>query len=138
MTFFKGLEMKKTLFIIAIAVGLLIVSGCQSKPSGKLSIGNRKITIITEPAGAVVKQINILGQPSTQLGVSPIMDQPVVVITQITRMKNMPFTETQQLMKAAGGNVMVRIEKDGYHTYNGVLATKKGETVTHNVTLQEK
>jgi len=53
-------------------------------------------------------------------------------------MKNMPFPETQQLMKAAGGNVMVRIEKDGYQTYNGVLSTTAGNTATHNITLQTK
>lgn len=130
--------MKKTLFIVVLAACLFFAFGCQSKPSGKFNIANRKITINTEPQGAQVKQINVLGQPSTQLGVTPIVEQPVVVITEITRMKNMPFNETQQLMKAAGGNVMVRIEKEGYHPYNGVLATTDGQTHTHKITLQSK
>jgi hypothetical protein len=133
-----GADMKNSMFIITVIASLCFVFGCQSKPSGKFNIRNRKITIVTEPEGATVNQTNILGQPSTKLGVSPIVDQPVVVITEITKMKNMPYSETQQLMKAAGGNVLVRIEKEGYLTYNGVLETKAGETVAHKITLQSK
>jgi len=130
--------MKTNLFIVSVVVAILFFCGCQSKPSGKFDIANRRISIITEPQGAMVKQKHVLGQPSTNLGVTPIIDQPIVVITRITKMNNMPYVNTQQLMKASGGNVMVHIEKDGYHPYNGVLETKAGETLTHKITLQGK
>ncbi|MBW8016120.1 MAG: hypothetical protein FVQ82_08035 [Planctomycetes bacterium] len=128
--------MKKRLFIVTLAAVLLFVCGCQSNPRGSCKMESRRITIITEPEGAKVIQKQVLGQASSHLGTTPITDQPVVVITSV-KMKNMPYHRAQELMRATG-NVMVRIEKDGYKPYNGILSTKVGQTATHKITLQKK
>lgn len=130
--------MKKTLFIVALATGLVFVCGCQSNSRWKYNykFQTRKITIITDPVGGTVTCKNFC-QPSTYLGITPIKDQPVVVIT-TAKMKNLSYKQTEQLMKATGGDVLVRIEKEGYIPYEGYLSTDAKKTLSHNITLQRK
>lgn len=120
--------------LIAISVCLWFVSGCEAPPKGSFSLQKRQITIITEPEGATVIQLHPLRQPSTNLGITPIEDQAVIVVAAITRMKNMPYKETQELMKLVG-NVAVKIEKEGYEPYFGTLKTEVGQTTIHRINL---
>lgn len=113
----------------------LVLSGCSSTPKGHFNIDTRRVTILTEPEGATVTQINPFNQPSTNLGASPINDRSVMVVSRITKMQNMPYYETKRLMEQVN-NVVVRIEKDGYKTYHGTLKTEPGETTVHNIKLQ--
>ena len=129
--------MRCILFIITIVGIAALFMGCESKPQGNFSMENRRVTIITEPAGAAVTQLRPLNQPSMKLGTTPVKDHTVTIISKITRMKNMPLGPTQELMKHVG-NVVVRIEKDGYEPHYATLKTERGQTVAHEIKLQAK
>ena len=126
--------MRQITLLILISSCLSLASGCKSSPKGSFSLERRQITIITEPEGATVIQTHPLGQPSTSLGTSPLEDQPVAVIGRITAMKNMPYHATQDLIKRVG-NVIVKIDKDGYEPYTGTLRTEAGKTTIHRIRL---
>lgn len=129
--------MKKAI-VVLVGIGCLwLCCGCASNPKCNFNIERRTITIITEPEGANVVQIKPLGQPSTTLGKTPIQDQPVVVIREITKLQNMPYRETETLYKNVGA-VNVVIQKDGYVPYKGYLKTEPDKTTTHRITLQQK
>ena len=119
--------------IIVVSACLWLVSGCNSSPKGNFDLERRQISIITEPEGATVTQTHPLGQASTDLGTTPIEDQPVAVIARIT-MENMPYRETQDLIRRVG-NVIVKIEKAGYEQHLGMLRTEAGKTTVHRIRL---
>ncbi len=125
-----------SLFIIALLLGG--VSGCSSfkKPKGNFGLAPRRITIVTEPEGADVIQLQPLGQSSIKLGSTPINDLTVSVITNI-KLKNMPFKETQELQKHAN-NAVVKITKEGYQPYLATIPTTANETSTIKIKLIEK
>ena len=124
--------MKASLFII---VGIAVLfGGCSTNPKCDFNITTRRVTILTEPEGAAVTQINPFGQPSTSLGLSPINDRSVVVVSEVTKMKNMSYSASKRLMEQVN-NVVVRIEKDGYKPYFGTLKTEPAETAVHNIKL---
>ena len=114
------------------------ISGCNSmgKPKANFKLAQHRVTLNTQPEGADVVQRRPLGQSSSKLGKTPIMDLSVSVITDI-KFKNMPFSETQQLMKHSG-NVVVTITKEGYEPYHGTLRTNPSEATVHNIVLQPK
>lgn len=126
--------MKKTaaLLILLAFSGI----GCNNSPQGKFKIAPRRVTILTEPAGAKVTQINPLNQPATYLGTTPLEARSVTVVTQLT-FKHMPYHETQRLLEQVN-NVVVRIEKDGFEPYYGTLKTDPKETVVHTIQLISK
>ena len=126
--------MKQIKVFIVVFTCLWLVSGCKTSPKGSFSLERRQISIITEPEGATVTQTHPLGQASTDLGTSPIEDQPVAVIARITAMKNMPYHETQDLIRRVG-NVIVKIERDGYEPYLGTLRAEAGKTTIHRIKL---
>ena len=127
--------MKASLFIVVSIA--FIFGGCSTNPKCDFNIATRRVTILTEPGGAAVTQINPFGQPSTSLGLSPINDRSVVVVSKVTKIKNMSYSASKRLMEQVN-NVVVRIEKDGYKPYFGTLKTEPDETVVHNIKLQPK
>lgn len=127
--------MKTALWMMVILAFSL--SGCSSTPKAAFDVDARRVTIITEPEGASVIQINPFSQTPTSLGQTPITDRSVMVVSKITKMKNLPYHETKNLMEQVG-NVVVRIEKDGYETYTGTLKTSPTETVVHTIQLHTK
>lgn len=126
--------MKQFGLIIALCVCLWLVSGCETGGKANFNIQQRRITIITEPEGAAVTQLNPLGQRPTDLGITPVEEQPVIVVTEVSKMKNMPYKAAEDWMRRVG-NVVVSIKKDGYQPYRGTLKTQAQETVTHRITL---
>ena len=114
----------------------LTLIGCASSQRAQCEIEKRYITITTEPEGATVMQINPTGQPITNLGMTPIIEQPVIVVTDIVEMKNLPESESLDMMRRSNGGVSVVIRKDGYQQYNGVLKTDKDKTMMHKITLK--
>ena len=123
----------KTLLLVMIATTLL--GGCSSNPKFSFDIETRCVTILTDPEGAAVTQINPVGAPSSKLGTTPLKDRSVMIVSKITKAKNLSYGTTKALMEQVG-NVVVRIEKDGYETYNGTLKTDPEETIVHSITLQ--
>jgi hypothetical protein len=126
---------KRTVYIAAIVALTALATGCKSTPKANCTMVTRKVTITTEPPGATVYQIRIPDRATTKLGTSPVTDTPVMVITSF-KMENMPPDKAEDIMRAAGGNLFVRIQKEGYQTYEGILSTKAGQTAAHNIKLQ--
>ncbi len=122
-----------TIILLAVIWG---VGGCNSNPSGKFNLYNRRITILTEPAGASVTQLRPFDQPSMNLGKTPLEDQSVSVLYDL-QVKNMSFGYYQNTMRHVG-NVVVRIEKDGYEPYFGTLRVAEDETIVHEIKLIQK
>ena len=120
---------------LLLTLTLSAISGC-NKPGGKFNLVPRRITIHTQPDGAEVTQLRPLGQASSSLGKTPINDLSVSVITNF-KMKNIPFSEAQNLIRH-DGNVVVAIKKEGYETYHGTLKTEPNETVVHDIELQPR
>ena len=129
------MEQKKIMTVVFLLIGLGL-AGCSGAPRGKFNLRNRRITILTEPAGASVIQLRPFCQPAMNLGKTPLKDQSVSVVYDLT-VKNMSFNDYQRTMQHVG-NVVVRIDKDGYEPYYGALRVEEDETVIHEITLQEK
>ncbi len=124
---------------LGIIVSVLVFCfslGCSSNPQFNTKHETHHITVITEPAGAKVIQGHPVGQPSTLLGTSPVVDQPVVIISQVS-MKNVNYTLMNDLKRRVG-HVMVTISKEGYETYRGALKTTSEKTAEHKITLVPK
>lgn len=119
---------------LGTCVILGILTGCNSNPKFNFNIERRYVTIHTEPEGADVYLVKQPCYSTSLLGTSPVEDQPVIVISEIKKVKNMPYQQTESLLKSVD-NVVVRIQKDGYETYNGILKTSPDETLTHTIKL---
>lgn len=125
--------MKRTLLYTLLCTFVIIVAGCQSNL--KYETEMRKVTIKTDPYNAKVYQINPIDKHIVFLGYSPVKDQPVNVINNFTGAEGKDkydFLTTQLEM------VNVKIEKDGYKTYIGNLATDKKDTLSHRVELEKQ
>ena len=129
-----GMGMRTFLLLTIVST---LLCGCSSGPKFSFDIETRRVTILTDPEGATVTQINPVGAPSSKLGTSPLRDRSVMIVSRITKAKNLSYGTTKALMEQVG-NVVVRIEKDGYETYNGTLKTDPKETIKHSIALQPK
>ena len=124
-----------SIFVVALLFGSLLGCSSLNKPKGSFDLAPRRITIHTEPEGAEVIQLRPLGLPSIKLGNTPFNDLPVTVITNM-KYKNIPFNETQKLLKHVN-NVVVKITKDGYEPYTTTIPTTADKTVVIDVKLIE-
>lgn len=138
LAFKEGLFMKRIIMIAVVAGSLGLLGGCESKNkwSYHYDIERRYVTIVTEPEGAIVQQIDFNGA-TTVLGTSPIIEQPVVVISKIKKMDNMPYAQSMEMMRRVG-TVYVTIQKEGFQPYQGFLRTEPDKLQSHKITLQAK
>ena len=127
--------MKKHKNLAALFV-MGFLCGCSMAPKGHFDLSQRRVTIRTEPTAARVTQLRPLKQASLDLGVTPLVNRSVSVLTNI-KMKNMPFNETQKLFEHRN-NLVVLIEKDGYEPYRATLATRPNEIIEHSINLTPK
>ena len=125
---------KLKIFTTVSIIGLLY--SCSTTPGGRFDLSQRWVTIRTEPTAAKVTQLRPLKQAPLELGVTPLVNRSVSILTNI-RMKNMPFKEAQELIDHVN-NLVVRIEKDGYEPYRATLATKSDETTEYSIKLAPK
>ena len=118
---------------IAAVMCALALVGCASKNKQSYKVSGRVITLRTEPAGARVTQIAApMGDP-VKLGTTPLVNQPVMVMTSMKGTFSSP--QAGQLMSQM--NVAhVRIEKDGYQPYEGNLATDPKRVTEHVIKLE--
>lgn len=114
----------------------LLLAGCCAAPSLDFVLEPRDVTIITEPSGAAVEQLQPLEQPSVTLGTTPLEGITVSVMNHVS-MANLATPKTQELLRYAG-TVVVRISKPGYQTFEGALRTDARRTVTHRIVLQPR
>lgn len=116
------------LLVVAIAGG-----GCSFGP--RFSFENRRVTIETVPAGARVYQVNSIDKNEIFLGTTPIREQPVRVLTEVRGKLSSTAVDwmTSQIQM-----LNVRVEKTGYVSYEGNLATDPGKTISHKLSLDSK
>jgi hypothetical protein len=122
--------------IIAVLFVMGFLYGCSTTHNVDFDLSQRRVTIHTEPATARVTQLRPLGQPSLDLGSTPLVNRPVFVFTSI-KMRNIPFDDAQELLEHAN-NLVVLIEKNGYKPYRATLTTKPNEIVEHSIKLSPK
>ena len=122
--------------ILAALFVMGFLYGCSTTPKANFDLSQRSVTIRTEPAAARVTQLRPLKQAPLDLGATPLVNRPVIVLTNI-KMKNMPFNDGQKLLEHAN-NLVVLIEKDGYEPYRATLITKPNEIVEHSIKLTPK
>lgn len=123
----------KTAAVLACVIAALLASGCTSTLRYAQEV--RKITIESDPEGALVYQINPVNENERIfLGTTPLKEQTVLVPTRLQDLGEMSnYAAKSQLQM-----VHVIIEKEGYTTFQSNLATMKDETMRHNVTLERK
>ena len=126
----------KKLGILTVLIAIALFCGCSTKPKGTFTLSPRQVTIRTEPEGARVMQSRPLNQPPLDLGVTPLIDRPVTVMTGI-KMKHMPLSEAQRFFEHAN-NLVVLIEKDGYEPHRATFVTNTNETAEYSVKLIPK
>lgn len=112
---------------------LVLLSGCIGRT--KFSFENRRVTIETTPSGAKVYQVNSIDKNEIFLGTTPIREQPVRVLTEVRGKLSSTAVDwmTSQIQM-----LNVRIEKTGYVSYEGNLATDPGKTINHKLSLDPK
>ena len=123
--------------IVLALCGALVAAaaGCQSSNAGpKFRLEGRTISVKTEPAGARVWQI---AQPSgsrIDLGMTPLINAPVMVLTSYKG----SFTDlgAAQAMMSSMNTARLRIEKPGYQPYELLIATDPKRTVERTATLE--
>lgn len=122
---------------LALALLAITLGGCSSGPKVNWNFEPRRVTIITEPEGAMVTQIHPYCQGSYSLGLTPIQDRSVTVVTKITKMRNMSLYDAQKMYEQVD-NVVVQIDKEGFERYYGTLRTDPKETLVHTIKLIPK
>lgn len=121
-------------WLVPLVLAVLLLAGCCGAPNLDFVLEPRDVTIITEPPGARVLQLQPLEQPSVVLGTTPLEGITVTVMDRVS-MANLATPKTQELLRYAG-TIVVRISKPGYQTFEGALRTDPRRLVTHRVVLQ--
>jgi len=124
--------MKKTGFL-ACVLGLVLAAGCESHLSYKQEL--RKITIESEPEGALVYQVNPVGAERIFLGTTPLKEQTVLVPVKLWSLDR---ATSENAAKSQLDMVHVVIEKEGFVPFVSNLATMEDETMRHDITLERK
>lgn len=121
--------------LLWIALAVIVMAGCQTSRR-RFNLVPRRVSIITEPSGTKVEQMTPFECPSGDLGVSPIEDRTVAVMTNF-RGKDVPLSLAKSFVEY-NGNLGVRIAKEGYKTYVGILRTQPDELTVHKIVLERK
>jgi len=123
----------KTLGLCLCVLGLVFITGCESHL--KYGENLRKITINSDPEGALVYQINPVTGERIFLGTTPLKEQTVLVPVHLLSLDR---ATSEYAARSRLEMVQVAIEKEGYKPYASNLATSKEETVKHTVTLERE
>ncbi len=126
--------MKRFGLLCGLVVFISLAFGCNPAHYANFRSERRLITIETEPSGAEVFELNFENMPIKRLGTTPLVNCPVLVVTAVMKMKNIPAPKAQQILQRVGC-IAVRIEKRGYLAYTAVLTTEHGQTIAHKIKL---
>ncbi len=118
--------------LLILLISLIGLTGCSSGP--RFSYENRKVSIITTPSGAKVYQLNSALRNETFLGTTPVIDQPVRILTEVRGELN-PSLKDWMVSQVTMLNV--KIVKVGYREYEGNLATDSSKTSVHEIALEK-
>lgn len=113
----------------------LATIGCASEPRQSYNTESRLLTLHTQPEGARVTSFAPFGGGGAiQLGTTPLVNQPVMVLTRFKA--SFADSASGYEMMSRVNTVRLRIEKDGYQPWEGSIATSPTATVERTVTLE--
>lgn len=123
----------KTAAIWACIITMLFACGCTS--TLRYHQETRKVTIDSDPEGALVYQINpVNGTEKIFLGTTPLKEQTVLVPTRVEDLgTSSKYAADVQLDMA-----WVVIEKEGYKPLSTHLATDKEEVKRYDLNLERQ
>lgn len=120
-----------------MVLGLLAVFpvGCRSSRGFHFDYktSQRYISLTSEPANASVFQRSFLDNSLVLLGKTPLKDVPITVLTS-AKFRNASPGRANAIFRQVN-NAVIRIEKEGYESYEGLLKTDPEETLAHHVDL---
>jgi hypothetical protein len=117
----------------AVAVVLTLV-GCQSNEKTQWSQESRMISLDTQPQGAHVWQIAMPSGSRVDLGMTPIINQHVMVMTKYHGSFD-DMASAQNTMSSLN-LVRLRIEKAGYQPYDVTMSPLPNQVEQRKVTLE--
>lgn len=119
--------------VVCLCLTAALFAGCTS--SLRYAQQLRKITIESDPEGAVVYQINPVNENERIfLGTTPLKDQTVLVPVRLEDLGALSTYAAKSQLEM----VHVIVEKDGYRPFETNLATMKDEVMRHDLTLERK
>jgi len=123
--------MRSYLAAVVLAIGCV---GCQSHPQTRWSQESRVISLDTQPPGARVWQIVAPSGSRVDLGMTPIVNQHVAVMTKYHGSFN-DIGSAQNTMSSLN-MVRLHIEKAGYQPYELTMSPLPNEVAHRSVTLE--
>ena len=127
--------MRTSFGVVAVAAVLATVAGCQShQQHTHWSQESRVISVDTQPQGAHVWQIAAPSGSRVDLGMTPIVNQQVAVMTKYQGSFS-DMALAQNTMSSLN-QVRLRIEKPGYQPYDLTMSPSPNQVEHRNVVLE--
>lgn len=121
-------------YFAAVVIGAMGLVGCESSQDVSWSQESRTISVDTQPQGARVWQMTAPSGSRVDLGMTPIQNQQVLVLSKY----HGTFTNMQSAQETMSSLNLVRlhIEKAGYQPYDLTLSPMPGELAHRSVVLE--
>ena len=121
--------------IVMLSVAMAAAAvGCQSSDNAKFRLQQRRITLKTTPEGARVWHLAPPTGDPVNLGMTPLIDAPVMVLTKLQVTVQDPSAIGAVMSEI--NSARLRIEKDGYKPYEIMVGTTPNQTVERSITLE--
>jgi hypothetical protein len=122
-------------FAMMLSVAMLAAGlGCQSSDNAKFRLQQRRITLKSTPEGARVWHLAPPTGDPVNLGMTPLIDAPVMVLTKLKVTVQDPSAIGAVMSEI--NSARLRIEKDGYKPYEIMVGTTPNQTVERSITLE--
>lgn len=115
-------------------VPLVLLAGCCAAPSLDFVLAPCEVSIVSEPPGAEVVQLQPLDQAPVRLGTTPLAEITVTVLRNL-KLGNLDAVQARDLARHAN-TVVVRVSLPGYETFEGALRTDARRPVEHRIVLR--
>ena len=120
--------------ILTALLAVAALAACSSTPDQpKHTFKPRTVTIRTDPPGAQVMQYRPFGLKSENLGITPIVGQEVLILTNADMMTTSAAFRNEALDHA--GNLVVLIRKDGFRSRKMKLPIKGSDAQEFDIRL---
>jgi hypothetical protein len=118
--------------MLSVAMAAAAV-GCQSD-NAKFRLHQRRITLKSTPEGARVWHLAPPTGDPVNLGMTPLIDAPVMVLTKLKVTVQDPSAIGAVMSEI--NSARLRIEKEGYKPYEIMVGTTPNQTVERSITLE--
>src|SRR5215218_8773506 len=120
--------------MVLVALAVMSIGCSSSTTSTKFKMAGRLITLHTLPEGARVYQLAPMSGERVDLGMTPLINQPVVVMTQ-AGVHGVSPAEVSRLMTQMNA-ARLHIEKAGYQPWDGSIYTDPKQAVERTIALE--